>query len=151
MTNVKCQTATVTVTASVENVNAYVVTKENSVKKVNSLFFLHFILFLYFLPAVFFIQISSSFTYHFFSNVNIWFENIQNIQTADISVKLYLLAASYDMLSKNKQILFIDSALYGLVRPSWKLEIKNKFPLPHLTRKFIASLSTPSMHVTYIW
>lgn len=29
-------------------------------------FFLHFILFLYFLPAVFFIQISSSFTYHEF-------------------------------------------------------------------------------------
>lgn len=64
MTNVKCQTATVTVTASVENVNAYVAIKENSVKKVNS-HFLQKKKFL-FVCQQFYSTFSARFTYHEF-------------------------------------------------------------------------------------
>lgn len=61
MTNVKCQTATVTVTASVENVNAYVAIKENIVKKVNSHFYIFF-----FVCQQFYSTFSARFTYHEF-------------------------------------------------------------------------------------
>lgn len=58
MTNAKCQTATVTVTASVENVNAYGAIKENFVKKVNS----HFLHFGLLFTAKFYSNFSSCFT-----------------------------------------------------------------------------------------